>query len=108
MPVSIEMMPTCASTFADFKCESSDGSKIYMLQTNGPEGQIFCDCPAGKHNRECKHVKRLWEEACLFNPQWHDGGKAEWKPVGYDFHDFLEGEECPNCKGPMIAVKYAV
>ena len=110
MPAEIVVMEDCASNYGRFDVLSSDGTKHYEVSLHGSEGGASCTCPAFLYSgaqRDCKHIRRVWEQACLYNPQWRDA-KAEpiMRPEAYTYEMFSE-TRCV-CGGPMVYVKRAV
>lgn len=110
----------CASNFGVFEVPSSRPGKTWRVELHGSEGPARCWCPAYAYfkgepwDRTCKHLEQLWDNehgACLYNPQWRDGiRQPELKPVSYTTASGFgpEGECCPACGGPVIAVRRAV
>lgn len=111
MPADIVVMSDCASNYGVFHVKSSDGKNVYVVSFNGSEGPAYCTCKAFEFSgakRSCKHIEKIWKEACLFNPQWHDGKESPTiKPVGYNCDMFVTHRTC-LCGGPMVAVRRAV
>lgn len=111
MGVEIVTMSDCASNYGTFIVQSkTDKTKTYDVTFNGSEGPFHCTCEAfrwGK-GKECKHIKQVFEEACLFNPQWKDGKtNPKIRPTEYVYTKFT-GEKCRFCRGPMVFVKRAI
>lgn len=110
--LSIEVVGFCADYFAAFMVPGSRGN-LYRVELYGGEGPATCECPAFKfhkgeiYDRTCKHIEYVWQNACLYNPQWHDGGPRKIKPMEYLDEARLYGE-CPCCGGPMVPVRIAV
>jgi hypothetical protein len=107
--IDIVIMEDCASNYGVFEVEGSRGAK-YSVTLNGSEGPADCTCPAYKFSgerRDCKHVARVFAEACLYNPQWHDAKEAPTlRPKDYTYSCFTNSK-C-RCGGPMVAVRRAV
>lgn len=113
MPADIVTMADCASNYGVFKMPGSRG-ETHTVTLGGSEGGAHCTCKAWQFaawdDKDCKHVRRLWNGgACLYNPQWKDGtANPEFRPVSYTYDAIIPGEECPACGGPMVAVRRAV
>lgn len=106
MSIEIVTMEDCASNFGVFEITGSKGDK-YTVSFTGSESQAHCTCLGFKHRRECRHLKQVWDEACLYNPQWHDGkDHPTLRPVSYTYDRFSDNT-C-RCGGPMVYVKRAV
>lgn len=114
MPAEIVTMADCASNYGVFHVPSdSNPHQHYVVVLNGSEGPAHCNCQAFKFApegaKDCKHVRRVWEQACLYNPQWRDGqSDPALKPVQLTYDRTIEGESCPACGGPVVAVRRAV
>lgn len=110
MPAEIVTATCCAQYHADFKVTGSRGDE-YTVSFTGMEGAAYCTCKAWEFapwdNKNCKHIEKVWKEACLWNPQWRDGGENIITPTSYR-QDGLQGESCPSCGGPVVAVRIAV
>ena len=100
-------MLDCASNFAIFEMPSRDGKSTYEVEIGG-ESYTRCPCRGFHYRQNCHHLEELWRGACFYNPQWHDGREdPEYTPKSYT-HPLVEGERCPACGGPMVAVLRAV
>lgn len=106
MPAEVVTLLWCADYDAIFEVPSSDGSKTYRVQFS-PSGGAYCTCPGFMYRDKCKHIEHVFEEACLWNPQWYDGGARTVRPSYRGVHN-VPHETCPKCHGPMIAVRCAV
>ena len=74
VPAEIIVMEDCASNYGIFEVESESNPDVkYTVELYGSEGPAHCPCESFKYsglNRECKHIRALWEGgACLYNPQ---------------------------------------
>jgi hypothetical protein len=109
MIAEIIVMEDCASNYGTFEVEGSKGKK-YQVTLSGSEGPAHCTCPAFKFSGErqtCKHVEKVLNDACLFNPQWHDAKDGpQLRPIGYNYDAFTGSQRA--CGGPMVAVRRAV
>jgi hypothetical protein len=106
MGIDIVTMEDCASNYGVFKVTGSKG-KIYTVSFNGSEGPAFCPCDGFKFHKDCRHIKEVYEKACLYNPQWHDSKEhPELRPINYTYTGFSSAK-C-RCGGPMVYVKRAV
>lgn len=79
MSVSIEIQAWCADYFGTFIVEGSKaGTQYEVTLSGGGDGLPHCTCPAYKYAKDsdCKHIRKVWAEACLFNLQWKDAGPA--------------------------------
>jgi hypothetical protein len=115
MPADIVVMADCQSNYGVYKVRSdSNRRKFYTVSFGGSEGPAHCTCKAFQYSgpfgdQHCKHVERVWNGACMYNPQWCDGHQpVEFEPMDYNYNMVVEGEQCPNCGGPMVAVRRAV
>lgn len=115
MSYDIEAAVFCADYLGVFMVPASNGKDKYTVTLSGPEGGAHCDCMAFKYfkgpadERTCKHIKQVWDEACLWNPQWHEGGPDTIDPVAHvDVSRFVPGQSCPECGGPVFPVRIAV
>lgn len=113
MSYEVVNMEDCASNFASYKVPGSSGTYEVTL---GGESFVHCQdlendvpCLGFSYRGDCKHIRYVWDNACLYNPQYHDGGPATLKPE-YDERQpgFLADGKCPACGGPTVAVKRAV
>lgn len=111
MPAEIVNSVFCAQYWATFEVPSSDGRTKYRVTLAGGEGQAHCECKAWEFapvdGKDCKHIREVWKEACLWNPQWHDGGPNTLQPVE-TYERKVPGEQCPACGGPVVPVRIAV
>src|SRR5262245_36826659 len=101
-------MEDCASNYGCFEVEGSKGAR-YQVTFSGSEGPTHCTCPAFKFapDKACKHILRVFNEACLYNPQWHDAKEnPTMRPTSYGYERFT-GNTCA-CGGPMVSVRRAV
>jgi hypothetical protein len=107
MPAEIVVMKDCASNYGVFRVQGS--SKVYRIAFHGSEQEpSHFDCPGFKNRRDCKHVREIWDRACLYNPQWRDGNPDPGLiPETYTVLDFT-GTPCPACGGPTVYVRRAV
>lgn len=114
MGYEVVNMEDCASNFAEYEVPGSSGPYVVIM---GGESYVDCrekasgeQCKGFKFNQKCKHIKYVWDNACLYNPQWHDGGPNTLKPKHLDERQpgFLPNGKCPACGGPTVAVKRAV
>jgi hypothetical protein len=110
MGYDIVTMEDCASNYGTFKVPGSKGAE-YVVTMNGSEGMPHCTCKAYDFApwdaKDCKHIRQVWEEACLYNPQWRDGkSDPKLRPASTDTP--LPDSKCPACGGPTIAVRRAV
>lgn len=111
MPAEIIVMADCQSNYGVYKLPGSKGT-VYTVSFGGSEGPAHCTCPAYKFSgegRHCKHIEKVWNGACMYNPQWCKGhNPIRFKPVEYTYDAVVPDEECPNCGGPVVAVRRAV
>lgn len=110
MPADIVTLLDCASNYGVFVITGS--TDTYTVTFSGSEGPAHCTCKAFKfsgNDRDCKHIRQVWEQACLYNAQWHDGqANPELRPVEYTYDAIVPGNKCPACGGPVVAVRRAV
>jgi hypothetical protein len=110
MPAEITTGEFCASYYGLYTVSGSKPGTSYEVTLNGTAGP-HCTCPAFKFSRDhdCKHLAFVHKQACLWNCQWHDGNdEVTIRPVEFDWYNEIPGERCPNCDGPVIAVRIAV
>lgn len=115
MPAEIVTAFFCASWDASYTVEGSGGNS-YDVRIS-PEGRTWCSCPAYKHfrgeeyDRTCKHIKLVHNEACLWNPQWpmpsQERGEVLRQPTMVSTRTMVS-ERCPQCGGPVVAVRIAI
>lgn len=112
MPADIVTMEDCASNYGVYEVKGSKGN-VYQVSFNGSEGQAYCTCPAWQFNRNspeaktCKHVVEVYDNACMYNAQWHDGNENPiYRPEEYTYDAFTAGR-C-KCGEPLVAVRRAV
>lgn len=106
MSIDIIVMEDCASNYGVYEVRGSKGDK-YTVTLSGSEGPADCTCNGFRYRKECKHVDRVYKEACLYNPQWHDSNDSPLiRPVEYTYTAF-SSSKCA-CGGPMVYVKRAV
>lgn len=112
MPAEIVVMEDCASNYGVFYVPSSSGmGRVHTVTFSGSEGPAHCTCESYKYSRDrdCKHIRKVWEQACLYNPQWHNGQPdPELRPIEYTYDAIVPGSTCPACGGPTVAVRRAV
>lgn len=111
MSIDIVVMSDCASNYGVFHIPSSDGKSVYTVTLSGSEGPAHCNCKAfgfSGAKQTCKHVKQVYDGACLYNPQWHDANpNPRVRPVDYCYDAVVLDKTC-ECGGPMVAVRRAV
>ena len=105
MGYDIETVGFCADYFAAFEVPGSKPGTTYTVTLYGTDGH--CTCDGWKFRQDCRHMKQVWAEACLYNPQWHEPGPATLRPTEHLDKPRHYGE-CPGCKGPMVPVRIAV
>lgn len=114
MGLDIEVVGFCADYLGVFYVPGSKKGDLWRVELSGPEGGAHCDCPAFKfskgevYDKTCKHIEYVWKNACLYNPQWHDGGPRKIKPNSYVDESRFLSDPCPCCGGPMFPVRIAV
>ncbi len=109
MGYDIVVMEDCASCFGVFHIEGSHGEKYVV--TFGGESYAHCTCKAFQFSRDhhCKHIDEVYRNACMYNSQYNDGNpNPKYRPVDYTYHAVVEGDKCPACGGPVVAVRRAV
>lgn len=93
----------CASNYGIFEVEGSSGD-TYTVSFAGSEGPAHCTCQGFKFRGDCKHVKAVYDGACLYNPQWHDAKEdPTYRPVDYGYANFSKSK-CV-CGDKMVYVK---
>lgn len=112
MPAEVVTGRFCASWFASYDIPSSKPGKSYRCSLSGTHGP-YCPCKSFEFSpldsRNCRHIEQIHREACLWNVQWHEGNNPILlRPVAYDSSYEIPNDTCPNCGGPVIAVKIAV
>jgi hypothetical protein len=105
MPAQEEVVGFCATYYGVFEIRSSDGETLYEVNPDANNGG--CSCKGWEYRQKCRHMERVWEEACLYNPQWKDPGPGTLEPVRYLRPGDHYGE-CPGCGGPLVPVRIAV
>ena len=108
MSIDIVTMEDCASNYGVFKMPGSKPGTEYTVTLHGSEGPAHCTCEGNtKFNKQCRHIKQVYDQACLFNPQWHDGKEEpKLRPIEYTYDRFSQNK-CA-CGGPMVYVRRAV
>ena len=116
MSIDIVTMEDCASNYGVFKVPGSKPGTEYTVTLHGSEGPAHCTCEGFRWSGElgqlrdlksCKHIKQVYDQACLYNPQWHDSNEnPKLKPVSYTY-DHFSRSKCA-CGGPMVYVRRAV
>lgn len=111
MSIDVITMEDCASNYGIFQVESSKPNDPHYVTFYGSESQAHCTCLSYKYskslNKQCKHLALVFETACMYNPQWHDGNaNPQLRPTGYTY-DRFSGNTC-KCGGPLVWVKRAV
>src|SRR5262245_58317606 len=110
--MAIEIVPArfCATYWAEYVVPSDSHPKeSYLVALAGGEGPAYCACPAFKHRKgsayECKHIRRVFKEACLWNPQWREQCGTTMKPARLHAPNLSTRPEdaCPACGGPTVA-----
>jgi hypothetical protein len=115
--ISIETVGFCPQYYCDWKVVGANG-QVYEVTLDGAEHVPSCTCPAWKfsahevYDRECKHIRAIWDHGCLFNPQWRDAGPNDYAAHGITRGAYhvpqTWGEACPGCGEQMIPVRIAV
>lgn len=113
MPAEIVTGSFCADYWGVFRVQSdSDPNNFYIVTMNGGEGVAHCTCKAYEYSgveRHCKHIHYVFKNGCFWNCQWHEGNKkVNIRPIRNDLGNIIPKEKCPNCGGPVVAVKIAV
>ena len=105
MGVTIATAEDCASNYATFEIEGSTGT-IYEVTFSGSEGPAHCTCEGFKYRHDCKHISRVYEGACLYNPQWNEGKTdPEFRPTAIHYHQY--GPSTCKCGEKMVLVRRA-
>lgn len=109
MPAEVVNSAFCADYWGVFEVPGSNG-KTYEVELGGTS-YVHCTCKAFEwakmDNKDCKHIRYVWDNACLWNPQWHDAGPRNIKPVRLTETRLLK-DPCPGCGGPTVPVRIAV
>jgi len=118
MPTQVETVGFCDQYYGTWTVPSDRQADVtYAVTLAGPRLAPFCTCPAFRYSGEpgsqtCKHIRRIWEHACLYNPQWHDPGPNDYAELGIALTpSALERTypgTCPGCGGRLVAVRIAV
>ena len=110
MSIDIVTMEDCASNYGVFEVPGSKPGTSYIVTFNGSEGPAHCTCEGYRWSgklKSCRHIKLVYDLACLYNPQWHDSNEnPKLKPVSYTYDRFSRSK-CA-CGGPMVYVRRAV
>ena len=114
-PAQIETGLFCATYFAEYQIPGSRPGVSYRVVLGGGEAPASCTCPAFTYSkapvfdRECKHIRRVHQQACMWNCQWHEGNRIiGLRPTEIWSGNVVPDEHCPNCMGPVVAVRIAV
>lgn len=108
MSYDVVTMEDCASNYGVFQVESSKAGLFYTVVFHGSEGPAHCECKGFEYKGDCKHVDEVWNQACMYNPQWNDG-KSDPELVPFTFtYESFSPNPCPACGGPMVYVRRAV
>lgn len=109
MPAEIVTGEFCASYYGTYFVPGSKG-ETYAVVMSGTGAH--CTCKAFQfsgESRSCKHIERVYAEACMWNCQWHDGNAPVMrKPDEVHAPHVIPNETCPNCGGPVVPVRIAV
>lgn len=115
MSLDIVTVGMCPQYTATFEVVGSKDN-VYTATLDGPDGP-YCSCPAFKYSGEpgeqnCKHLDRIREHGCLYDPQGVDAGPNDLADVGITITATATGrsynEPCPGCGEDMIAVRIGV
>lgn len=113
MPAQLMPAEVCGSWFGNYTIKGSQPGTRWIIELRGAEGEPYHNCPAWRYfkgelwDRTCKHMKRLHDEACLWNPQW-DSGRESPTMVPETYSQPHTGSACPSCGGPMVGIMIAV
>ena len=115
MPAEIVTVGFCPQYWSRWEVQGSKGA-VYRLTLNGAEHQPHCTCPAFEYApedaKDCKHVRKVWDHGCLYNPQWKDAGPNDYAEHGITLIEVDNSrpwpDPCPGCDQPMIPVRIAV
>lgn|SRR5678809_328697 len=110
MGVDVITMEDCSSNYGIFKVIGSKGD-TYVVTMNGSEGPAHCTCKAyefcKQEIKECKHIHKVWAEACMYNPQWRNATRfPKLKPIGHTYDRFSK-KNC-ECGDKLVYVRRAV
>ena len=112
MSCSIEVMEDCASAFGIYDVPGSRPGTTWRVELHG-ETYAHCSCPAFTYfkgdamDRTCKHIRWVFDHACLGNQQWREAKEnPEARPVGLTC-DAFTGNRC-LCGERLVAVRRAV
>jgi len=86
----------CADYFGVFLVPSSRGDSDYEVELYGGEGPAYCPCKGFRYRADCRHLKEVWEKACLWNPQWHPGGPVTCASIRSSFKPGFRGTSNAN------------
>lgn len=107
MSIDIVTMEDCASNYGVFQVPGSKPGVTYTVTFSGSEGPAHCTCKGFEHRGDCKHIKYVWDNACLYNPQWKDSVEnPKLRPVDYTYTAFSPNK-CA-CGDKKVYVKRAV
>ncbi len=110
MPADIVTLEDCASNYGVYEVVGSQGD-VYTVTFSGSEGPAHCTCKAYKYSgaeMHCKHISQVYENACMYNAQWHDGNAdPSARPTDFTY-DIFSKNPCPVCAGMMVYVRRAV
>lgn len=121
MPAQIVPGEFCASYWSTYEVRGSKGD-TYIVTWRGGEEAPSCHkkeangdltvCKAWQFkpwdDKQCKHTQQVWASGCFWNCQWFEGN-ADVKLRG-EVHSphIIAGAACPNCSGPLVAVRISV
>jgi SWIM zinc finger len=114
VPAEIITVGFCPQYWSYWKVQGSKDA-VYDVTLNGAESMPHCTCKAfefaPEDGKDCKHIRKVWEHGCLYNPQWKDAGPNDYEQHGIKLIETdraMWPQDCPGCGQQMIAVKVAV
>lgn len=116
MPADVASLRFCAQWFQHFLVQSDSQPGVSHTVSFARGAGASCTCKAYKHAArrrrdptdivECKHIRRVMREACLWNEQWYEGGARTMAPATPQVSGAtpVAGHACPQCGGPVVRV----
>ena len=111
----------CGTHAAEYRIKSSTNSELeYTVHTFAGEQAMYtvhtvtgeqatCSCPGYKYSpiQSCKHIRKVYKEACMYTEQNYDDHAIKIKPYSYSLTASIS-TACPRCGSPCVPVTVAI